>query len=114
MRIPSVLTFGLCTVFFGMAQVNAQDVTSVDSKEPKVQKHTIMEQFEPELMGTAENRIDLKKKRIALAEHRRSVLDTLDISDRKRRKLMWDLENSPYSDCLNRTMADIKFEDIEE
>ncbi|WP_289644644.1 hypothetical protein [Maribacter aestuarii] len=54
----------------------------------------------------------LKKKRIAHQRTTKRMLDTLDISDRKRRKLTRELRKSPFSDRITRTiLAETDFED---
>ncbi len=83
----------------------------MQKKEVSVQRHTIMERFEPDLMVPLQERIALKKQRVADAQRTRELLDTLDISERKREKLLNDLEETPFSNRLTKTIADSKFED---
>lgn len=88
----------------------AQDSTSgKKSQNVKVKKYTVMEQYEPELMLSVNERIRLKKKRIATIKRRRGILDTLDISERRRERLLKELLNNPFSDKLNKAVADIEF-----
>ena len=98
---------------FVMSNLLAQKQKETPKKDVSVQRHTIMERFEPDLMVPLQDRIALKKERIANAERTRNLLDTLDISERKRQKLLKDLKESPYSNRLSRTIADSKFEDDE-
>ena len=98
-------------VFFsvdGHAQSKESDTLS---KKLKVEKWTVLEEYEPDMILSAEDRIALKKKRIVEAKRRRGILDTMDISDRKRKKLLKDLYKNPFSDRLMKTLADTKFED---
>ena len=74
-----------------------------------VKKYTIMERFEPELILTAGEREDLKAERFAEIQTTMRILDTMEISDRKREKLYNDLIDDPFSVRLSKTMADIKF-----
>ncbi|MCM4173254.1 hypothetical protein DHD32_17405 [Arenibacter sp. TNZ] len=82
-----------------------------DGQKLKVEKWTILEEYEPDMILSAQDRINLKKKRIVEVRRRKGILDTLDISDRKRKKLLKDLYKSPFSDRLMKTLADAKFED---
>ena len=56
--------------------------------------------------------MEKKQERIADTEMKLRILDTLDISNRKKRKLLLDLKYSPFSDRLNKaTVVDTEFED---
>jgi hypothetical protein len=95
---------------FGCTQLIAQDpVFGKKSQNVKVKKYTVMEQYEPELVLSVNERIRLKKKRIATIKRRRGILDTLDISERRRERLLKELLNNPFSDKLNKAVADIEF-----
>lgn len=96
---------------FGLAQDTAKQI---EKKNIKVQKHTVMEKFEPELVISVEDRIQLKQERIVQLKETKELLDTLSISKRKKRKLMRDLRRSPiFSDRLNKVIAENKFEENE-
>ena len=82
-------------------------------KDFEIQKHTIMERFETDYMASAQERAELKEKRIADAEFTLSVLDTIKISERKRKLLLRDLKYNPFSDRLTKFIVDSKFEDEE-
>ena len=95
-----------------LADGNAQSKESdTMGKKLKVEKWTVLEEYEPDMILSAEDRMDLKKKRIVEAKRRKGILDTMDISDRKRKKLIRDLYKNPFSDRLMKTLADTKFED---
>ena len=101
----------LVMVFFlmdGYAQSKGSDTLG---KKLKVEKWTVLEKYEPDMILSADDRMALKKKRIVEARRRKDILDTLDISDRKRKKLMRDLYKNPFSDRLMKTLADTKFEE---
>lgn len=112
MRAFKIWAVCSCVFIFASTQVVAQEDsdTAVLKKDFKIQKYTIMERFESDFMISAEERADLKKKRIADAEHARNVLDTIDISDRKRRLLIRDLKYNPFSERLNKFIAETRFE----
>lgn len=95
----------------GRAQSIEKDSTG---QKLKVEKWTILEEYEPDMILSTEDRINLKKKRIVEAKRRKGILDSLDITDRKRKKLLKDLRNNPFSDRLMKTLADAKFEDAED
>lgn len=73
-----------------------------------------MEQYEPEMILTVDDRIRLKKERIAMIQKRHQIIDTLNISDRRKRRLLKELYRTPYSDKWERVIADIVFEDDNE
>tara|TARA_R110001606_G_C15248052_1_gene637042 strand:- start:533 stop:880 length:348 start_codon:yes stop_codon:yes gene_type:complete len=102
-----VLVMGLFLVD-GNAQSKESDTMG---KKLKVEKWTVLEEYEPDMILSAEDRMDLKKNRIVEAKRRKGILDTMDISDRKRKKLIRDLYKNPFSDRLMKTLADTKFED---
>ena len=65
--------------------VSAQEVASMAPvEEIKVKKHTILGQYEPEMVIPAKERIQLKSDRLATIKMKREIIDTMDISDRKR------------------------------
>lgn len=92
----------------GYAQSKGSDTLG---KKLKVEKWTVLEKYEPDMILSADDRMALKKKRVVEARRRKDILDTLDISDRKRKKLMRDLYKNPFSDRLMKTLADTKFEE---
>jgi len=94
----------------GTTQLMAQEVLAdKTSQKVAVQKYTVMEQYEPELVLSVDERIRLKKKRAATIKRRRGILDTLDISERRRQRLLKALLKNPFSDKLNKAVADIEF-----
>lgn len=102
--------------FLGTTQLNAQKTVSEEKNQDiKVQKYTVMEQYEPKLVLSVDERVRLKKERIAMIMRRRGILDTLDISERRRERLLKELLKNPFSDKLNKAVADIEFieDDVE-
>ncbi|WP_123803509.1 hypothetical protein [Maribacter sp. 4G9] len=94
---------------FGILIVSAQDK---DTLSILIQKHTILDQFEPDLVKPVSERFELKQQRIAHQNHTRRILDTLDISNRKRRRLLKELKRSPFSEHIDKIiMAETHFED---
>ncbi len=85
---------------------------STEKTPVKVQKRTLMNKFEPDYVKPVDERIALKEKRIATQRKTKKILDTLDISDRKRRRLIRELKRSPFSERIHKTiLAETKFED---
>lgn len=124
MKTSRILTFSLCAFLIGTASVLGQQTTSepatvkksatlkIDKNKIKVQRHTVMERFEPDFAATADIRMEKKQKRLADTKRKLHILDTLDISDRRRRKLLLDLKYSPYSNRLNKAiLVDTDFEE---
>lgn len=112
MKYARILTIGLSFFCFSTLVLSAQVANDkTDKKEIKVQKNTLMERFEPDLVVSVEDRIQLKKDRLLEIRQTRKILDTLDISDRKRQKLLKDLRLSPFSTRLSKVMAETKFEE---
>jgi hypothetical protein len=118
------LALSLCFFLFCSVSIFAQDNDStstinkkkvtlkVDKSKVKVQRHTVMSRFEPEIASTEQARMEKRQKRIAETEYKLRVLDTLDISERKRRMLLRDLKYTPYSNRLNKAViVDTKLED---
>jgi hypothetical protein len=94
----------------GSTQLIAQDpVPEKKSQNVKVKKYTVMEQYEPELVLSVDERLHLRKERMATIKRRRGILDTLDISERRREKLLKALIKNPFSYKLNKAVADIEF-----
>lgn len=94
------------------ATVKKTKTVTIDKSNVKVQRHTVMSKFEPEIASSEENRMEKRQTRIAETERKLSILDTLDISNRKRKALLRDLEYTPFSDRLNKaTIVDTKFEE---
>ena len=104
---------GACLLFFSAVPVFAQDQPEkvVINKDFEIQKHTVMERFEPEFVVSVEKRAEMKNKRIADAEYTLSLLDTMKISNRKRKPLLRDLKYNPFSDRLIKFIVDSKFDD---
>ncbi|WP_273275010.1 hypothetical protein [Maribacter polysiphoniae] len=75
----------------------------------EVKKHTVMEMYEPDLVLSVAERKQLKEKRENSIALRKRILDTLDISERRRERLLKVLNKNPFSNEMNKAMADIDF-----
>lgn len=114
--MKNLLRWGIFTFLFVFATSNlvAQKVV-VSQKALKVKQRTIMQQFEPDLVMSAKNRLAFKKKRKEETQRKLAMIDTMDISERRRRKLLKDLVRTPYSRRLTKATAIVntKFDDDE-
>lgn len=94
----------------GMVQTHGQETnvkTAVDTAVEE-EDRPIMFKFEPDYLLSVADR----KKRIRLT---RTILDTLDISEGKRRRLLKELYKNGVTERLAKAMlADSKFEDEEQ
>lgn len=111
-QIICILCLCMALLFFG--NTVAQDLADMPRKEIKVKKRTIMEQYEPDMVLPAAERIRLKEERWATIIKGRSILDTMDISARKRRKLIKELYRQPFSERLSKAIVDTGFSDESE
>ena len=91
-----------------------QSSIKTEAKEIKVKKHTVLAQYEPELVVPAEERLQLKNNRLNTIRERRAIIDTLSLSDRKRRRLLKELYRSPFSYHWDKLIADIEEDEEDE
>lgn len=96
---------GCMTAFAQQAQLQAE------KPDLKVSKRTLMEQYEPDLVISVDERLRLKRARMARVKERKEIIDTLDISERKKRRLLKELYRTPFSDEWEKVLADTEFED---
>ncbi len=102
----------LLFMFFYLMQAMAQtQVRDTLGKKPNIEEFTVLEKYEPTMIVSAKDRIRLKKERIQETKRKRRILDSLDLPDRKRKKLLKDLYRNPFSERLAKTLADVEFQD---
>ena len=104
----------LAIFLFAMIAIgySQEEIPIIDKKEILVRKRTVLERFDSDLVITPEERMKLKLERMAAIEKRLEIMDTLNISDRQRRRLLKELYLSPFSDEWNKVIADLEFEEI--
>ncbi len=109
-RIP--ILFGCMVLFFvGTISMSGQSISQnkdkIDAKNAEEEEEgPIIYKFEPNYVSSTERR------REEMAQTRR-ILDTLDISENKRRKLLRDLYKNGLTKRLSKALiADNKFEDV--
>jgi len=103
----------ICIVLLGTSfcAIAQNEVKKSEKEAFEVTRYTVMERFEPQLMPSTEQRLKMKEKHVAEIRRRREILDTINISERKRNKLMRDILKNPFSPRLSRTLAEIELED---
>ncbi len=120
MKISKLILYGLGLFMVGAINVHAQKPQATTSNKAivktndnsNVKKYTVMDKFEPELVIPREERIALKEKYNEFIVNAKVAIDTLQISDRKRRRLLKDLKESPFSDRLSKVMmVETQFEE---
>lgn len=123
MKKSKCLALSLYVCFLGIVSVSAQETVSettaeksiiftIDKSTIKVQQHTIMERFEPEMVISVKERLQKKLNRATDTEVKICILDTLDVSAHKKNKLFLDLKYAPYSERLHKaTLAEIQVDD---
>ena len=82
-----------------------------DKNELTVEKRTVLERFDSDLVIPPEARMKLKMERVATIKKRLEIIDTLNISERQRRRLLKELYLSPFSDEWNKVIVDLEFEE---
>jgi hypothetical protein len=98
----------------GSTQLIAQDTIPEEKNDNlKVTKYTVMETFEPDLVLSVDERVRLKQERLNEIKRRKVMLDTVEMSERRRERLLKALLKNPFSDKMNKAVAEIEFEDEE-
>jgi hypothetical protein len=86
----------------GLHMANAQT-----SGQPKIKmkQRLLLNQFESEYVLTASERMALKESRIAYQYKTKELLDSLDISTKKRKRLIQELKRNPLSDRVQEAIS---------
>lgn len=112
MKNPTIWAIALC-FSLGITQMNAQEKTTTKSKTKKV-KATLEEDEGPLMFKFEPSYTSAEGKRKQEILHNKAMVDSLDISDRKRKKLMKAVYSSDFSKHLSKIVTvDTKFEDAE-
>ncbi|WP_430966793.1 hypothetical protein [Spongiimicrobium sp. 2-473A-2-J] len=118
MKASTLRTYLLCLFVFGGLQLSAQESKSKSpsktSEEIQVEKRTLMERFEPKMVVSVEQRIQMKKDRKAEMARALEMLDTMDIKARKRQRLLKDLHKNSFTSKLYRAMVEAQYSDQDE
>ena len=89
-------------LLLGMNTTFAQDIDTINAK---IKKRTLLNQFESDYVLSVSERIALKQSRIAFQYRTREILDSLDISDKKRKRLIQELKRNPFSEKIQNVIA---------
>ena len=89
----------LVAVCLSASPIYAQ-TASPDSlaEDIRVKRFTLMQQFAPELVVPADERVRMKEARITTVRYREAVIDTLDLPEWKKRRLLRELYRTPFTD----------------
>ena len=90
-------------LFLGMNTAIAQNSDTVSAQ---VTKRPLLNQFESDYVLTASERIALKQSRIAYQYRVKEILDSVEISDRKRKRLLLELKRNPFSEKIKEVGAE--------
>ena len=90
-------------LFLGMNTAIAQNSDTVSAH---VTKRPLLNQFESDYVLTASERITLKQSRIAYQYRVKEILDSVEISDRKRKRLLLELKRNPFSEKIKEVVAE--------
>ncbi len=90
-------------LFLGMNTAIAQNSDTVSAQ---VTKRPLLNQFESDYVLTASERIALKQSRIAYQYRVKEILDSVEISDRKRKRLLLELKRNPFSEKIKEVVAE--------
>ncbi len=108
-----LMKYGLVVFLFTMTTIGYCQAESKNNhkNEFTVKKRTVLERFDSDLVISPEERMKLKIERIATIQKRQEIIDTLNISERQRRRLLKELYLSPFSDEWNKVIVGLEFEE---
>lgn len=84
---------------------------STPPQAPKVKTHTVLAQYAPDLVVPATERREMKQDRLALIRERRAMLDTLEMSRKKKLRLLRELYLKPAGEHWDHLYADLILEE---
>ncbi|WP_282049942.1 hypothetical protein [Maribacter aquivivus] len=85
-----------------MQTAQAQDSLRSDAR---VKQRMLLNQFESDYVLTASERVALKQSRIAYQLRMKEILDTINISDSRRKRLIQELKRNPLSERVQTVIA---------
>lgn len=100
-KLTLLCGFLLCFIL-SIPTIQAQDSLKL---EAKVKQRMLLNQFESDYVLTAAERIALKQSRIAYQYRMKALLDSIDISDAKRKRLLLELKKNPFSERVQTVIA---------
>lgn len=105
--ILMLMPWGLSADLHGQAARTEGPVTDTVSVEFK----TLLERYEIGYVPPREERLRLKKERKSLVAFRKSVIDTLPVSNRRKKRLLKELYTTPFTEEWTKVLVDLEFED---
>ena len=93
--------FLLCLIL-GTQNAQAQDSLQSDAR---VKQRMLLNQFESDYVLTASERVALRQSRLAHQYRMKEILDSIDISDARRRRLIQELKKNPFSERVQSVIA---------
>ena len=93
--------FLLCGIL-SMQTAQAQDSLQSDAR---VKQRMLLNQFESDYVLTASERVALRQSRIAYQLRMKEILDTINISDSRRKRLIQELKKNPFSERVQTVIA---------
>ncbi|WP_139205125.1 hypothetical protein [Pricia antarctica] len=109
-KYTSIITVGLA-LFCISTIISQQRAIDIERNSQSGKKYTLIARFEPELALSASEREHMEAERFAEIKLKMQLLDTMDISDRKRDKLISDLIEKSFRARSFRNMANNHFEE---
>ncbi|WP_373075453.1 hypothetical protein, partial [Zeaxanthinibacter enoshimensis] len=106
----------VCCFAMAFTSLSAQTEVPIplDSiQEMRVKRHTLMARFEPEFTISAQERQQLKEQRRRELEERLRAIDTMQLSFRRKWKLLEELYLSPHTAYWDKVVADLVLEEEE-
>lgn len=94
---------GCLTLLFCFAAVAQEQPENV-----VIKRHTIMGQFAPDLVLSAEERQQLKWERRETVSYREAVIDSLPVSRRIKRKLLKELYYTPFTETYDEVLHELE------
>ncbi|WP_405414484.1 hypothetical protein [Maribacter sp. Asnod1-A12] len=102
MKRITILCVVLLCFYLSSNITYAQDSLQTDARE---KKRLLLNQFESDMVLTASERVALKQSRLAHQHKTKSILDTLDISEARRNRLLQELKRNPFSEKIKEVIA---------
>ncbi|MEP2280084.1 hypothetical protein [Maribacter sp.] len=95
----------LVCLILGIQETQAQDSLHLDAR---VKQRMLLNKFEADYVLTAAERVALKQSRLAHQYRMKEILDSIDISDAKRKRLIQELKKNPFSERVQSVIANHK------
>ncbi|MDF4202880.1 hypothetical protein PXD56_07935 [Maribacter sp. SA7] len=102
MKKLTIICGSLLCLILGMQEAQAQDSLQLDAR---VKQRMLLNQFEADYVLTASERVALKQSRLAHQYRMKEILDSIDISDARRKRLIQELKKNPFSERVQSVIA---------